>query len=184
MTTPETLPDEIEALKAVLVAERAAHRLTEAWAFGAKAIGAHLKLAIAKLKRERFGASSEHGRTCSTSSSCSSRTSKPAWPRTRAWRWRPCRTGRRRELHARSSGPRAAARASDARVCGGAGALRVPGQRAAAMFTLIQTAKLNDVDPEAWLADVLRRIADHSTSRLDELLPWHRKPTREQQAAA
>jgi transposase len=49
--------------------------------------------------------------------------------------------------------------------------------RAAAMATLIMTAKLNDVDPQAWLADVLARINDHSVHRLDELLPWNwRKP--------
>src|SRR5207237_630224 len=51
------------------------------------------------------------------------------------------------------------------------------GERAAAMYSLIGTAKLNDVDPQAWLADVLRRIADHPASRLDELLPWHWKRT-------
>ena len=47
------------------------------------------------------------------------------------------------------------------------------GDRAAAVYTLIATAKLNDVDPQAWLEDVLRRIADHPASRLDELLPWN-----------
>ena len=47
------------------------------------------------------------------------------------------------------------------------------GQRAAAMYTLIVTAKLNNIDPEAWLADVLRRISDHPASRLHELLPWN-----------
>jgi hypothetical protein len=47
------------------------------------------------------------------------------------------------------------------------------GDRAAVLYTLIQTAKLNDVDPQAWLADVLARIADHPASRLDELLPWN-----------
>jgi transposase len=47
------------------------------------------------------------------------------------------------------------------------------GQRAAVMFTLIHTAKLNDVDPQAWLADVLARINDHNIHRLDELLPWN-----------
>ena len=47
------------------------------------------------------------------------------------------------------------------------------GQRAAVMYTLIQTCRLNDVDPQAWLADVLARIADHRLSRLDELLPWN-----------
>ena len=51
------------------------------------------------------------------------------------------------------------------------------GERAAAIYTLIATAKLNDLDPQAWLADVLRRINDHPASRLDELLPWNwRKP--------
>jgi transposase len=47
------------------------------------------------------------------------------------------------------------------------------GERAAVMLTLIQTAKLNDVDPQAWLADVLARINDHAIHRLDELLPWN-----------
>jgi len=47
------------------------------------------------------------------------------------------------------------------------------GERAAAVYTFIATCKLNDVDPEAWLADVLRRIADYPASRLDELLPWN-----------
>ena len=49
------------------------------------------------------------------------------------------------------------------------------GERAAAMYSLIATAKLNDVDPRAWLADVLARIADHPASRLHELLPWNWK---------
>jgi hypothetical protein len=44
------------------------------------------------------------------------------------------------------------------------------GERAALMLTLIQTARLNGVDPQAWLADVLARIADHPASRLHELL--------------
>jgi len=50
------------------------------------------------------------------------------------------------------------------------------GDRAAVLYTLIQTAKLNDVDPQAWLADILARIADHPASRLDELLPWNWTP--------
>ena len=49
------------------------------------------------------------------------------------------------------------------------------GERAAAMYSLIVTAKLNDIDPRAWLADVLARIANHSASRLDELMPWNWK---------
>jgi len=43
------------------------------------------------------------------------------------------------------------------------------------MLTLIQTAKLNDVDPQAWLADVLARINDQNIHRLDQLLPWNWK---------
>jgi transposase len=50
------------------------------------------------------------------------------------------------------------------------------GRRAAAMYSLIVTAKMNDVDPQAWLADVLARIADHPANRLDELLPWNWRP--------
>ena len=47
------------------------------------------------------------------------------------------------------------------------------GQRAAMMYSLIVTAKINHVDPQAWLADVLSRIAAHPMHRLDELLPWN-----------
>ena len=52
---------------------------------------------------------------------------------------------------------------------------RVPGHPAADALTLIETAKLAGVNPEAWLADVLARLADHPINRLDELLPWHWK---------
>ena len=41
------------------------------------------------------------------------------------------------------------------------------------MLTLIQTARLNDIDPQAWLADVLARIADHKITDLAALLPWN-----------
>src|SRR5262249_39154530 len=47
------------------------------------------------------------------------------------------------------------------------------GERAAAIYTLIETAKLNGVDPRAWLADVLARLPDHSAKRIAELLPWN-----------
>ena len=50
------------------------------------------------------------------------------------------------------------------------------GQRATAMYGLVVTAKMNGVDPQAWLADVLSRIADHPAHRLDELLPWNWRP--------
>jgi transposase len=47
------------------------------------------------------------------------------------------------------------------------------GERAAVLYSLIGTAKLNDVDPQAWLADILGRIAAIPLSRLGELLPWN-----------
>ena len=47
------------------------------------------------------------------------------------------------------------------------------GRRAADMYSLIVTAKMNGVDPQAWLADVLKCIAAHPPHRLDELLPWN-----------
>jgi transposase len=45
--------------------------------------------------------------------------------------------------------------------------------RAAVMATLIMTAKLNDIDPQAWLADTLARLPDHPAKRVHELLPWN-----------
>ena len=58
------------------------------------------------------------------------------------------------------------------------------GERAADVYSLIVTAKLNDVDPRAWLAHVLRTIADHPASRLDGLLPWKWRKTDVTAAAA
>jgi transposase len=58
------------------------------------------------------------------------------------------------------------------------------GHRAAAIYTLIQTARLNDVDPQAWLADILARLQDHPAKRIGELLPWNWKRGRAQKAAA
>ena len=49
------------------------------------------------------------------------------------------------------------------------------GDRAAAMYTLIQTCRLNDVDPHAWLREVIAQISDHPQTRLHELLPWEWK---------
>jgi transposase len=53
------------------------------------------------------------------------------------------------------------------------------------MYSLIVTAKMNDVDPQAWLADVLARIAEHPVRELDDLLPWNWRPlsTQTRQAA-
>lgn len=50
-------------------------------------------------------------------------------------------------------------------------------ERAAAFYTLIETAKMNRLDPEGYLRDVLTRIADHPAKRLSDLLPWNWMPT-------
>ena len=47
------------------------------------------------------------------------------------------------------------------------------GERAAAIYSLVETAKLNGLDPEAYLRDVFERIADHPINRIEELLPWN-----------
>ena len=47
------------------------------------------------------------------------------------------------------------------------------GERAAAIYSLVETAKLNGLDPEAYLREVFERIADHPINRIDELLPWN-----------
>jgi len=58
------------------------------------------------------------------------------------------------------------------------------GVRAACMYSLIVTCKLNDVDPQAWLADVLAHIADHPVHRLDDLMPWNWAAERERRKLA
>jgi transposase len=57
------------------------------------------------------------------------------------------------------------------------------GHRAAAVYTLIETCKMNDVDPQAWLADVLARLPDHPANKVNELLPWNWKANQRSKAA-
>lgn len=57
------------------------------------------------------------------------------------------------------------------------------GHRAAAVYTLIES-KMNDVDPQAWLADVLALLPDHTASKVTELLPWNWKFTQQSKVAA
>jgi hypothetical protein len=61
---------------------------------------------------------------------------------------------------------------------------RCGGQRAALFYTLIRTAKLNGVEPEAYLRDVIARIGAHRVNRLHELLPWNLAPLATQSVAA
>jgi len=58
------------------------------------------------------------------------------------------------------------------------------GHRAATLYTLTETARLNDIDPEAWLTDVIARVADHPINRIDELLPWKWRPDQAQAVVA
>ena len=58
------------------------------------------------------------------------------------------------------------------------------GHRAAAMYSLIETAKLNGFDPQLYLTDVLARIADHPARQISELLPWHWRPADLDRSAA
>ena len=58
------------------------------------------------------------------------------------------------------------------------------GQRATAVYTLIETARINDIDPGAWLADVLARINDHPAAKLDDLLLWNWKAGNQADIAA
>jgi transposase len=58
------------------------------------------------------------------------------------------------------------------------------GHRAAAVYTLVETCKLNEVDPQAWLAFVLAKLPDYLAKRTDELLPWNWKASQGQIKAA
>src|SRR5437870_7886891 len=58
------------------------------------------------------------------------------------------------------------------------------GRRAAAIYALIESAKLNGLNPQHYLADVLARIADHPARRIAELLPWNWQPFNATRAAA
>jgi transposase len=57
-------------------------------------------------------------------------------------------------------------------------------RRAASVYTLIETCKLDQVDPHAWLAFVLAKLPDHLAKRIDKLLPWNWKAARDSAAAA
>ena len=61
--------------------------------------------------------------------------------------------------------------------------IRLDAQMTPSRLSGIVTAKMNDVDPQAWLTDVLTRIAEHPVHRLDELLPWNWRPLQSRQAA-
>ena len=57
------------------------------------------------------------------------------------------------------------------------------GHRAAAVYTLVETCKMNDVDPQAWLADVLAHLPDYPANKVADLLPWNWKANQQSKAA-
>ena len=57
-----------------------------------------------------------------------------------------------------------------------------PDEHGAHDYTLIETARLNDVDPQAWLAQVLECIPEYKINRVDELLPWNTAPAEDRKA--
>jgi transposase len=57
------------------------------------------------------------------------------------------------------------------------------GHRAAAVCPLMETCKMNDVDPQPWLADVLARLPDHPAHKVADLLPWNWKANQQSKAA-
>jgi len=57
------------------------------------------------------------------------------------------------------------------------------GHSAAAVYTLIETCKMNEVDPQAWLADVLAWLPDHPANKVADLLPWNWKANQQSKAA-
>jgi hypothetical protein len=58
------------------------------------------------------------------------------------------------------------------------------GERAASIYSVVGSAKLNGMDPEAYLREVLTRIADHPVNRIDDLLPWNIVPTESTHSSA
>ena len=182
------LPDDVEALKALVAtmarkADDAEAKLANAMAHQSaiEALIAHLKLQIAKLKREQYGPSAERSRRlldqmelqleeleadAAEDDLIAEEAAAKTTTVTAFERKRPARKPFPEHLRCIPLGRKAWL------FCGSDRG----GQRAAVIYTLIQTAKLNDVDPQAWLADVLARIADHPATKLDELLPWTWRP--------
>ena len=58
------------------------------------------------------------------------------------------------------------------------------GKAASIAYTLIESAKMNGLDPQAWLTEVLHRIPDHPSNRIDQLLPWNYNPVSDLSGAA
>ena len=66
---------------------------------------------------------------------------------------------------------------NSSRACASFAGSDAGGERAAAIYSLLGSAKLNGIDPEAYLRNVLSRIADHPINRIEELLPWNLTPS-------
>lgn len=150
------LPDDLASAHAMILAERAARREAEALAARAEAVNSDALIARLRLEIEKL----KHwdGFTSILSDG------------------RICLTN-----HAAERALRGFARGRKAWLF--AGSDRVA-DRAAFKATLIMSAKLNDIDPQAWLADVLARITDTSITSLEQLLPWNGQPPKSLQYLA
>ena len=171
--------DDIDALRAALAAEQLARREAEARASGAEAMVAHLKLLIAKLKRDRFGASSERGRKVLDQLELQLEELESAATRGRGGR--RCRRRRQmatvvRGLHPAQAGARAAAGASAARAGGDPGPTACPccgGKLAKLGETITETL---EVIPRQW--KVIQTVREKFTCRACETItqppaPFH-----------
>ena len=171
-------PDDIEAFKAAsakaeaeLATERAARLTAEAKVSSINVLIASLKLQIEKLQRELYGQRSERKARLLDQMDLELEASatedelevemaalRSGWPAA--------------SIDQGTTGVKAFTRRKPSRNLFPEHLLRERGViRAAIMYTLISTAKLNDIDPQAWLADILKRIVEHPARRLDELLP-------------
>ena len=178
----ENLPGDIEALQRLVLAQRAHFSSLEQRVETRDAETLHLRtwieklrLEIARLKRMQFGRSSEKLQTqieqleliVEDLEQEQASTAPEAPVQAKAARQQPVRRPLPEHL------PRETVRHEPEAGCPECGGnLKAIGERAAAIYSLLGTAKLNGLDPEAYLRTVLERIADHPINRIEELLPW------------
>jgi hypothetical protein len=196
MSTNDSLPDDVETLKQQLLARDAELAQAQAEAASAQAEVAnvraevssaealitHLRLEIEKLKRDLFGPRNERKErlldqmelqledleAAAIEDEIAAAKAAATTPVRAFTRNKPARKPFPAHL------PRERVVVPGPTTCSCCGSRRLAGsdrggERAAVIYTLLQTARLNDVDPQAWLADVLARINDHNIQRLDQL---------------
>src|SRR3712207_30569 len=190
-----SLPDDLAAAHAMILAERAARLEAEAAVASARLEIERLKLLLAKARRVQYGQSSERG--AKLVEQLELQRSKPLVIALEAWlRAQYERVSRKAEIgkaiaYTLNHWQALTRFLEDGRICISNNATERAlrgiavgrknwtfagsdrgGERAATIYTLIETCKLNKVDSQAWLADVLARLPDHPAKRIGALLPW------------